>query len=129
MWSSVFSILVSAAIGRRPLGLEVTNQRIEADLRRNLVLLEAAPQGVYQPVDEDKPTEDEEIFPTPRLPCCRSKVSTHLDAASPQLLKPVQKLSGSIFADLFDQFLIILPFFRGAVLLFAPPEKGWLWAH
>jgi peptide/bleomycin uptake transporter len=127
VWSSFFSIAVSAVIGRRLLALEVANQRIEADLRRNLVLLEAAPKAVcVKPVDEDKPADDEELSSDPGAPVVLQKQSFdllwfQLHANYANLFKNFLGLN--FWLTSFDQFLIILPYLLVAPLLFAPPEK------
>jgi peptide/bleomycin uptake transporter len=126
VWSSFVSILVSAVIGRRLLRLEVANQRIEADLRRNLVLLEAVPKAVcIKPSDEGKPAEDEEFDSDPGAPVSLQKQSFELiwfqlDANYSNLFKNFLGLN--YWLTSFDQLLIILPYLLVAPLLFAPPE-------
>ena len=108
-------------IGRKLVGLEVNNQRVEAELRRSLVLLEAAPATECIVIEKD-----EESSSDPGAPSSLSRPSFD------RLWQAIQSNYAGLFQNFlylnlwltsFDQLLIILPYLLVAPFLFYTDDR------
>lgn len=117
VWSATIGVTGAAIVGRKLVKLEVNNQKVEANLRRELVLLETAPMAV----------------------CCASKDDDTESDTQVQMKRP-ENVFDSLWEDLktnyyrlflnfmglnawlatFEQYVVLLPYLVAAPLLFAP---------
>lgn len=115
-------VSISAFIGKALLFLEVNNQRVEARLRRSLVLLEAAPATECT----TEATPDEELQSDPGAP---TKLSTPSFESLWNAIRENYSLLYKNFLYLnlwltsFDQLLIIVPYILVAPFLFYPDDQ------
>jgi len=120
--AALLGVSVSACIGKALLYLEVNNQRVEAELRRSLVLLEAAPATECA----TDLSADDELCSDPGAP--------------PQLSRPAfdglweaircnysmlyqNFLYLNLWLTSFDQLLIVVPYILVAPLLFYSDDR------
>jgi len=117
----------AAFFGQKLVGLEVNNQRVEAALRKDLVLLEATPAAIVgapcPPVgtdDDDDPTSDaslEGYSPWNYFLLTLRVLSRNYHA----LFRHFSLLN--FWLSLFDQTMVIFPYLIAAPLLFADDPK------
>ena len=121
-WAAVGGFAVTFALGKKLVGLEVQNQRVEAELRRSLVFLETQPTsvcvGVFTTNDIDASVDS------------ASQTTTHLLPATPHFLpqfRSIYKNYLSLFANFgfvnlwlsfYEQVAILMPYFLMSPLLF-----------
>ena len=122
--SSLFGLAGAAFFGQKLVGLEVANQRVEALLRKDLVLLETTPAVI---VGTDATTA------MPEADATTMPVASRYQAFLPQtyFLQTLHSLKVNYFAlfkhfgvlnfwlSLFDQCMVILPYVLAAPLIFA----------
>jgi ABC-type uncharacterized transport system fused permease/ATPase subunit len=127
-------------LGHRLVHLEVENQKVEAVLRRDLVILETAPGNICSAMHLPRVTEAEtETIVDPSHPCTTedvSVVSTTFLPPIPHFIPLVDSIRRNydrlflnftilnLWLAIFDQFNTILPYMIFAPLLFDPdPDK------
>ncbi len=122
--SSLFGLAGAAFFGQKLVGLEVANQRVEALLRKDLVLLETTPAVI---VGTDATAD------VPEASATAVPVASRYQAFLPQtyFLQTLHSLKVNYFAlfkhfgllnfwlSLFDQCMVILPYVLAAPLIFA----------
>ena len=118
----------AAFFGQKLVGLEVNNQRVEAALRKDLVLLEATPAAIVgvpcPPVapddDDDEPTSDASL--EGYSPWCYFMLTLRaLSRNYHALFRHFSLLN--FWLSLFDQTMVIFPYVVAAPLLFADDPK------
>lgn len=133
--SAVYGVSISVFVGRKLVDLEIKNQDVEARLRTKLVLLEEMPtvfveDSILVPPDsevvmvqarilEDPDSEPEASRPPPEWNPLHAFVSTisELWQNYKQLFIEFAKFNS--WVSLFDQALVIAPYFLVAPLLFS----------
>ena len=111
---SLFGALI---VGNKLVGLEVNNQRVEAGLRRDLVMLEAAPSALL-----GEPGSPGDGRPTPRRGLSSPLVffNLTLKRLAENYHSLYRNFAGlNLWLTLFDQVMVILPYALAAPLLFA----------
>ena len=111
---SLFGALI---VGNKLVGLEVNNQRVEAGLRRDLVMLEAAPSALL-----GEPGAPGDGRPAPRRGLSSPLVFFNLTLK--RLVENYHSLYRNfaglnLWLTLFDQIMVIMPYALAAPLLFA----------
>ncbi|MDA9633301.1 hypothetical protein N9S81_00010 [bacterium] len=128
--SAFGGLLISIIVGYKLVKLEVTNQVVEAALRKRLVLLEADPAsvvGVQQGSDDVIEDLHFENYKERRVPQSISPLPKFSD-----ILRDVRANYGALYrafaafnawVSLFDQSLIVLPYILVAPLMFAEENR------
>ena len=123
-------LLVSIVVGYRLVQLEVVNQKVEAALRKRLVLLETDPASVVGVQNESENVIEDlhfEEFRERRQPRLVSPLGFFLD-----IIKDVRSNYSALYRafaafntwiSLFDQALIVLPYALVAPLMFAEEDR------
>ena len=111
--SALVGFLVTMLLGHKLVGLEIENQKIEANLRRTLVILETSPHSLCQPVH----SHEEASVLLPPAPQFRT-LFTEIQVNYNRLFVNFGVLN--LWLALFDQFNTILPYLLFAPLLFSP---------
>jgi peptide/bleomycin uptake transporter len=115
LWSALAGVAVAGIIGRKLIGLEVNNQKVEANLRRELVLLETAPLSVCCSSSEDQAGGQAEMTsPSPAF------VSLWYDLRENYHRLFVNFMSLNAWLSTFEQYMVLVPYLVAAPLLFAP---------
>jgi ABC-type long-subunit fatty acid transport system fused permease/ATPase subunit len=115
VWSALVGVLVAGVIGRKLIGLEVNNQRVEADLRRELVLLETAPASVCCASNEDEAGGNTEMNSPSQA------FSSLWDALRDNYHRLfLNFMSLNAWLATFEQYMTLVPYITAAPLLFAP---------
>jgi peptide/bleomycin uptake transporter len=115
LWSAFVGVVVAGIIGRKLIGLEVNNQKVEAKLRCELVLLETAPASVCCASNEDEAGGDAEMSnPSSAF------VSLWRDLRDNYHLLFLNFMSLNAWLAIFDQYMVLVPYLTAAPLLFAP---------
>lgn len=120
--AAFLGVAVSACIGKALLYLEVNNQKVEAELRRSLVLLEAAPATECA---TDVPA-DEELCSDPGAPppLNRPAFDGLWEAIRSNYALLYQNfLYLNLWLTSFDQLLIVVPYILVAPLLFYSDDR------
>jgi peptide/bleomycin uptake transporter len=119
-FSSLIGLTGAAVFGQKLVGLEVSNQRVEALLRKDLVLLETTPAVIVG-------TET----PTAEAPSARTPVRVQAFLPQTYFLQTLRSLKINYFAlfkhfgmlnfwlSLFDQCMVILPYLLVAPRIFS----------
>jgi peptide/bleomycin uptake transporter len=116
LWSALIGVAVAGIIGRKLIGLEVNNQKVEANLRRELVLLETAPVSVCCSSSEDQAGGQAEMTsPSPAF------VGLWDDLRENYHRLFVNFMSLNAWLATFEQYMVLVPYLVAAPLLFAPP--------
>lgn len=111
---SLFGALI---VGHKLVGLEVNNQRVEAGLRRDLVMLEAAPCALL-----GEPAAPVEGRPAPRRGLTSPLVffNLTLKRLAENYHSLYRNFAGlNLWLTFFDQVMVIMPYALAAPLLFA----------
>ena len=106
--AAVMGLAISIAVGHRLVGLEVNNQRIEADLRTRLVLMETTP-------DSETTTTHEACEP-PQLPLFEPVLSRLVDNYKRLF---ANFAAFNVWIGTYQQTLVLLPYVLCAPLMFA----------
>jgi peptide/bleomycin uptake transporter len=115
LWSALLGVAVASVIGRKLIGLEVNNQKVEASLRRELVLLETAPVSVCCASNEDEAGGNTEMTnPSPAF------VTLWDDLRENYHRLFVNFMSLNAWLTFFEQYMTLVPYLAAAPLLFAP---------
>jgi peptide/bleomycin uptake transporter len=145
IFSAVVGLLVTVLLGHKLVGLEVENQVVEAQLRRDLVILETAPGNicaVYHVPDAAAADDAELVHPDSSAVVSEMHTVGDCIVAS-SFLSPLPHflpiMDGirrnydrlflnftalNLWLALFDQFNVVLPYLVFAPLLFSPdPHK------
>ena len=116
-------------IGRKLVGLEVANQRVEAEVRREAVVLEATPEvicgrqrdssdDVSSPTSSSSAAERLRLMPpAPHFKRLWSELHDNYSA----LFKNFLGLN--LWLDCFDQFMVVAPYLLVAPRLFAEKDR------
>ena len=123
--SAFVGIVVTICLGRHLVGLEVANQRVEAKLRKDLVILESAQVATCVPASTEYVNIELELdcpggSPHPRL---------HFASIISNIRENYSRLFRNFFAlnlwlTCFDQINILLPFVLFSPLLFSADPTG-----
>lgn len=133
--SAVYGISISALVGRKLVDLEIQNQDVEAKLRTKLVLLEEMPTAFVEDsilvpshaeavvVQAEIVREDDTYSESPRAPIDWNPLHAFLRVLS-DLWQNYRRLfiefaKFNTWVSLFDQALVIAPYFLVAPLLFS----------
>ena len=115
--SALVGLFVTLVLGHKLVGLEVANQRVEAELRKDLVILESTPENICQSVPLSP--EDTVESATTILFCA----TNHFTPIIGRIYKNYMSLFLNfgvlnLWLAIFDQFNIVLPYAVFAPLLF-----------
>ena len=113
--SALLGVAVAAILGRKLIGLEVNNQRVEADVRRELVLLETSPVSVCCSSSEDNAGGDAELGSP-----ASAFVRLWEALASNYHLLFCNFLKLNFWLTTFEQYMVFVPYIVAAPLLFSP---------
>lgn len=114
--AAVVGLVGAMCVGQKLVGLEINNQRVEASLRRDLVLLETNPgQIVGMSCSQiDAPPHPQQTYsPTLYFKLSLERLSTNYHA----LFRHFSFLN--LWLSLYDQVMVIFPYLVAAPLLFA----------
>lgn len=114
-WSALAGLVIAAVIGRKLIGLEVNNQRVEANLRRELVLLETAPVSVCCNSTEDQVGGASEMT-SPAVAFV--ELWADLKTNYHRLFFNFGYLNAWLAT--YEQYMVLVPYLVAAPLLFAP---------
>ena len=115
LWSALAGVVVAAIIGRKLIGLEVNNQKVEAGLRRELVTLETAPVAVCCSSQGDDAGGDADM----RNPSS-AFVTLWYDLRENYHRLFINFMSLNAWLTVFEQYMTLVPYLAAAPLLFAP---------
>lgn len=138
--SSIVGLAVTMLLGHRLVHLEVENQKVEAVLRRDLVILETAPGNICSAMHLPRVAEDAgDAVVDPSHPCTTEDTSVISTTFLPPLTHFIPLVDSirrnydrlflnftmlNLWLAIFDQFNTILPYMIFAPLLFDPdPDK------
>lgn len=133
--SAVYGVSISAFVGRKLVDLEIQNQDVEAKLRTKLVLLEEMPtafveDSILVPADSEAivvqaeiVSEDYPYSESPRAPLDWNPLHAFVNIMN-DLWQNYKRLfvefaKFNTWVSLFDQVLVIAPYFLVAPLLFS----------
>lgn len=123
--SAGVGLLVTIILGHRLVGLEIENQKIEAVLRRDLVILETTPEKICTSVQTANATDNA----TDNVSKCFLSPFTHFIETFEKIRLNYGRLflnftALNLWLAIFDQFNTLLPYIIFAPLLFSPnPES------
>ena len=110
---------VAVLAGRKLVTLEVANQRVEAELRRDLVVLEATPDTICHAEARDETVAS--LGHTPPLPSPAPYFVGLWRALRANYEALYRNFLGlNLWLDFFDQVMVVAPYVLVAPLLFAP---------
>jgi peptide/bleomycin uptake transporter len=115
LWSALLGVVVAGIIGRKLIGLEVNNQRVEASLRRELVLLETAPVSVCCASSEDH-AGGHTVMKSPS----QAFHGLWSDLRDNYHRLFLNFMSLNAWLTVFEQYMTLVPYVAAAPLLFAP---------
>lgn len=115
LWSALLGVVVAGVIGRKLIGLEVRNQKVEASLRRELVLLETAPVSVCCASNEDE-AGGYAVMSNPSA----AFVTLWADLRENYHRLFLNFMSLNAWLAVFEQYMTLIPYLAAAPLLFAP---------
>jgi len=133
---AVIGLIISVSLGWSLIALEVHNQKVEADLRRDLVLREErAPlprnvptvrrMGLEDAVDVDVLHSEHLVIESERIPV---DLKSEFTAVISELLHNYKKLycrfaAFSLWLGAYEQFVVILPYLIAGPLLFSSANR------
>ena len=128
--SATVGLLVTMVLGHRLVGLEIENQKIEAVLRRDLVILETTPEKVCMSIQTTNAASTTDSDATSDS-VSKSFLSpfTHFIETFDRIRSNYDRLflnftALNLWLAIFDQFNTLLPYMIFAPLLFAPDLKS-----
>jgi len=128
--SAVGGLLISVVVGRQLVHLEVQNQRVEAELRTDLVMLAESPANVCRSGPRDGQVDNDGFVDiNPREPAqAVVSAATAFREVLGRLWVNYRRLYAQFaimntWLSSFDQFNAILPYLLAAPLLFAPDDE------
>jgi peptide/bleomycin uptake transporter len=136
--SAVVGLVVTMVLGHRLVQLEVDNQKVEAVLRRDLVILETAPANICAAMHMPEAVYDDEGSQIVDASCNLEGNAISVSFLSPfphfvPLIGNIRKNYDRLFLNftvlnlwlaVFDQFNVILPYMIFAPLLFSPSPNS-----
>ena len=119
---AITGVIGSVVLGWSLIGLEVENQRVEADIRKNLVILEEDPVSMCypeKPVDQGG-MQDVSLSEEPPLRMPMDKFRTVIRELRNNYMRLYRSFAiFSLWINAYEQSVVIIPYAIAAPLLFA----------